>query len=408
MNGYYVRALAIAGLALLAACSGGSNNSTLPTGSAGGAQSLGFNAIPNTRAVCDYVPVAGQARCFALVRTDVTPLMGLQPQVSGFGPPDLISAYNLPNKALSGKGQTIGIVDAYDDPNAEADLAVYRTNFGLKACTTKNKCFKKVNQLGKKGPLPQPNASWSGEISLDLDMVSAVCPNCKIILVEGNSNYFTDLGASVDTAVTLGANVVSNSYGGTEGYTTDPDYDHPGHVIVASSGDHGFAAGPQQPCTFTSVVCVGGTHLVKGGGTRGWTESSWRSAGSGCSTLIAKPAWQHDTGCTMRSESDVSAVADPATGVAVYDTYMSHGWQVFGGTSVSSPLIGGVYGLAKNAAKQNAAQGIWAAGGSTKLNDVTTGPTNGTCPAAYLYICTPGVGYDGITGWGTPNGVKAL
>ena len=261
MNGNYVRALAVAGIALLAACSGGSNQ-TLPGGSTAGTPlSLGFNSAgANARAACDYVAQRGQARCFALIRTDVTPKRGIQPDVAGYGPTDLVSAYKLPHGALSGKGQTIGIVDAYDDPNAESDLAVYRTQFGLKACSTANKCFKKVNQNGQSSPLPSPNSGWAAEISLDLDMVSAICPNCKIILAESNSSYFTDLGAAVDAAVTLKANVVSNSYGGGEGYTTDPDYDHPGHLILASSGDGGYGA--QQPCSLSTVVCIGGTSTV--------------------------------------------------------------------------------------------------------------------------------------------------
>jgi len=405
----YVRALAIAGFALLAACSGGSMNQTVPAGTTGGpVPMLGLNNnAPNTRALCDFLPAPGYARCFALARTDVTPRKGVQPNFtpSGFGPPDLVSAYKLPHGLLSGKGQIIAAVDAYDDPNAESDLAIYRTQFGLPTCSTANKCFQKVNQSGQTSPLPQPNAGWAGEISLDLDMVSAACPHCKIILVEATSNSFANLGTSNDTAVNMKANAVSNSYGGGESGGTNSHYDHPGHIILASSGDGGYGA--QSPCSYATVVCVGGTHLTRGGGTRGWTETAWRGAGSGCSGVVLKPSWQTDTGCTMRSESDVSSVADPSSGVAVYDTYQSHGWQVYGGTSASSPFIAGVYGLAKNAAKQNYAASIWAAGGSKKLNDVTSG-SNGTCPSQYLYICTAGVGYDGPTGWGTPWGVKAF
>ncbi len=364
------------------------------------------NGIPNTRAACDFVPAPGYARCFALIRTDVLPMIGAQPNVAGYGPTDLVSAYKLPHAAKSGKGQTIAIVDAYDDPNAEADLGVYRAQFGLPACTTANKCFKKVNQSGQSSPLPRPDAGWAGEISLDLDMVSAICPNCKIVLVEASSNSFANLATSNDTGVNLGASAVSNSYGGGEQGGTNSHYDHPGHVILASSGDGGYGA--QSPCSYATVICVGGTHLVRGGGTRGWTETSWRGAGSGCSAVVTKPTWQTDTGCTKRSEADVSAVADPATGVAVYDTYQAHGWQVYGGTSASSPIIAGVFGLAKNAKAQNYATKLWASGGTKKLNDVIAGPPNGTCPSGYPYICTPGTGYDGPTGWGTPHGIGAF
>lgn len=364
-----------------------------------GISKISVNPVPNTRAACDYMPVHGQARCFALFMNGYAGAKGVQPNVNGYGPPDLISAYKLPHGIKSGKGQTIGIVDAFDDPNAEADLGVYRQQFGLKACTTANKCFRKLNQLGKRKPLPRGDSGWAGEISLDLDMASAICPNCKIILIETDDNYFNNLGAGDDIAVTLGANVVSNSYGGSEGYTSDSDYDHPGHIITASSGDGGYGA--QQPCSLSTVVCVGGTTLAHSSGSRGWAEQSWRYAGSGCSALVPKPSWQTDSGCTMRSEADTSAVA---SGVAVYDTYQAPGWQVFAGTSISSPLIASVFALKKNAHSLNYAQQIWQAGGTSKYWDITTGPTNGSCPSQYTYICTPEVGYDGITGWGTPHG----
>jgi hypothetical protein len=418
LNANYVRALAVAGVALLAACSGGSMNQAIPgtmsqgnsgtmsgnvLGSMGAPGSRVINLEPNTRAACDTIPTIGSARCFALIRTDIAPaLRGAAP--AGFGPTDLQSAYSLPS-STGGKGQIVGIVDAYDDPNAEKDLGVYRSTFGLPACTTKNKCFKKVSQTGTK-KYPSPNPGWAGEISLDLDMASAVCPNCKIVLVEATSNYFSDLGKSVDEAVKLNANVVSNSYGGGEAGGTNKAYTHPGHIITASSGDGGYGA--QSPCSYATVVCVGGTTLIKTTKGRGWNEISWAGAGSGCSAVVKKPKWQHDKGCTMRSESDVSAVANPATGVAVYDTYQAPGWQVYGGTSVASPLIGAVFALAGNANTQKFASEIWAAGGGTSLNDVTAGPPNGSCPSQYKYICTPGPGYDGVTGWGTPNGVGAF
>ncbi|HKU81802.1 MAG TPA: S8 family serine peptidase, partial [Candidatus Tumulicola sp.] len=362
MSGHYVRALAIASIASLAACSGGSMNQSVPStgNSFTNLSPMAYhNTDPNTRAACDYMPLPGQARCYALIHTDIPGKLGVQPNVSGYGPPDYDSAYHLPTGALAGKGQKIAIVDAYDDPNAESDLQVYRSQYGLPTCTTANGCFKKVNQEGQQGNYPQANAGWAGEESLDVDMVSAVCPHCKIILVEANSNYFNDLGASVNEAIKLKANVVSNSYGGGEGYTSNPDYDHPGHIITASSGDGGYGA--QQPCSLSTVVCVGGTTLAKGGsGTRGWTEAGWRDAGSGCSALVTKPTWQTDTGCTMRSEADTSAVA---VGAAVYDTYQNRGWIVLDGTSVSSPLIAAVFGLAKNAKAQNYAQNIWVNGG---------------------------------------------
>ncbi len=402
LNAPYVRAFAVAGIALIAACSGGAGNQTLPNGASGAGTAMRSGA-GNVRAACPQVQPPGYASCYALIRTDVTPTRGEQPFVGGYGPADLDSAYNLPS--TNGKGQTVGIVDAYDDPNAESDLAVYRSNFGLPACTSKTGCFTKVGQSGSTTKLPKPDPGWAGEISLDLDMTSAICPKCKILLVEANNNKLLSLGKSVDRAVMMGATVVSNSYGGGGGGATNSHYDHPGTIITASSGDGGYRA--SSPCDYTTVVCIGGTSLRKGGGTRGWSESAWSGAGSACASLVAKPSWQTDKGCTKRSESDVSAIADPSTGVAFYDSYPSGGWGVVGGTSVSSPIIASVFALAGNASSQNYAAGIWAAGGSSSLNDVTTG-SNGTCPKKISYICNAGPGYDGVTGWGTPNGVGAF
>ena len=196
------------------------------------------------RAVCDGPAHKGEMSCHALVRTDVASGKGvLAPHFTpaGYGPVDLQSAYALPS-ATAGAGQTVAIVDAFDDPNAEADLAVYRAQFGLPACTTANGCFTKVNQVGQPAPLPVPNAGWAGEISLDVDMVSAICPGCHVLLVEANTNSGADLGASVDTAVNMGAKFVSNSYGGPEDPTevaADADFNHPGVAITVSSGDAG-------------------------------------------------------------------------------------------------------------------------------------------------------------------------
>ncbi len=164
----------------------------------------------------------GEVRCLSYIRTadDGSGVMAFaatkspDATVSGFGPPDLQSAYAIPTSG--GAGVTVAIVDAQDDPNAEKDLGVYRTQFGLPACTTANGCFKKVNQNGAASPLPTGDTGWAGEISLDLDMVSAACPNCKILLVESNSANTSDLGTAVNTAVSMGAAVVSNSYGGDE------------------------------------------------------------------------------------------------------------------------------------------------------------------------------------------------
>ena len=301
----------------------------------------------------------------------------------------------------------MAIVDAYDDPNAEADLGTYRSQFGLSPCTTANGCFRKVNQSGQTGSYPAANASWSQEISLDLDMVSAICPNCHILLVEASSNAFTDLGTSVNTAVSLGATEVSNSYGGGE-FSSEPLYqsyfNHPGVPITVSSGDNGY--GVQFPAASQYVTAVGGTSLTQAANSRGWSESAWSGAGSGCSAYIAKPSWQTDSGCGRRTVADVSAVADPNTGVAVYDSYAylgASGWLVFGGTSVASPIVASVYALAGNGATIN--NGAYPYSHSGSLFDVISG-SNGSCAGSYL--CTAGAGYDGPTGLGTPNGTAGF
>jgi subtilase family serine protease len=294
---------------------------------------------------------------------------------------------------------TVAIVDAYDYPNAESDLAVYRSTFGLPPCTSANGCFKKVNQKGVEGSYPKANSGWASEEALDLDMVSAICPNCHIILVEAKSAQQADLGASVNTAASLGANVISNSYGGGENAssTDDQDYNHPGIAITVSSGDNGY--GVEFPASSQYVTAVGGTHLVHSGSS--WSETAWSGAGSGCSKYVAKPSWQKDTGCAMRTVADVSAVADPQTGVAVYETFRHNGgWQVYGGTSVAAPIIGAVYALGGGSFVPGMPYSH-----TSSLNDVTSG-SNGSCGGSYL--CTAGSGYDGPTGLGTPNGTGAF
>ena len=348
---------------------------------------------------CSTAPAPGYAACTALRRTDAA-ARSFGPAVSGLTPANLQSAYKLPT---GGAGKTVAIVDAYDDPNAESDLATYRSNFGLPACTTANGCFKKVNQTGGTS-YPTGDTGWSEEISLDIDMVSAVCPSCHILLVEATSASYVNLGTAVNEAVKLGATAVSNSYGGGESSAETTSYDayynHPGVAITVSSGDSGY--GVEYPAASRYVTAVGGTHLVTSSTTRGWTETAWSGAGSGCSAYEAKPTWQTDTSCSRRTVADVSAVADPATGVAVYDTYGVSGWLVFGGTSVASPIVASVYALSGNVSGVPASL---AYSHTSSLFDVTSG-SNGSCSGTYL--CTAKAGYDGPTGLGTPNGTGAF
>ena len=373
-------------------------------------QSSGGQAA-HTQRLCAQPAKAGMMSCLALARTDVQHHFGISPNAlpSGYGPSDLQSAYALPSNA--GAGTTVAIVDAQDDPSAESDLATYRSQYGLPACTTANGCFQKVDQNGGTN-YPTADSGWAGEISLDVDMVSAVCPQCHILLVEANSANMDDLGAAVNRAVAMGAKYVSNSYGGSED-STDPSSDssyfnHPGVAITVSSGDSGY--GVEYPAASQYVTSVGGTSLSRASNSRGWSESVWgtssggQGAGSGCSAYDPKPSWQKDTGCAKRTVADVSAVADPATGLAVYDSYQASGWNVYGGTSASSPIIAGVYALAGTPAA-NTTPASYPYAHTSALNDVTSG-ANGSCSPTYL--CTAGAGYDGPTGLGTPNGTAAF
>ncbi|HEX7839571.1 MAG TPA: S53 family peptidase [Kofleriaceae bacterium] len=342
----------------------------------------------------------GEASCHARVLVDAAgqPVPNATP--AGLGPAQLRDAYKITSNGSS--STVIAIVDAFGYPNAESDLANYRSTFGLPACTTANGCFRKVDQRGGSS-FPRLDVGWAQETALDLDMASAICPGCKILLVEGDTNSFANLAAAVNTAASLGAHVISNSYGGGEAGSTASEaaYNHPGVAVTASSGDSGF--GVEFPASSPHVIAVGGTSLRTSATTRGWTETVWSGAGSGCSTVYAKPAWQTDTGCANRAVADVSAVADPNTGVAVFGpaSRTKSQFLVFGGTSVAAPLIGAVY--ANNGGTVTFGSDPYAH--TSALFDVTSG-SNGTCSPSYL--CTGTAGYDGPTGLGTPNGTTAF
>ena len=356
------RALAVAALlAFITGCGGGGGTASMPATTAPTHHSMSDSAMgmpgesamgmpgesamgmPGAQFACTGLPTTGSASCTVAINLNVRPLPNpSQPSalIPGLHPADLQNAYALPSQDAGG---LVAIVDAYDNPAAESDLAVYRTGFGLPACTTGNGCFRKVNQRGAAGSYPAPNTGWSQEISLDLDMVSAVCPRCSIILVEADSALLDDLGAAVDTAAALGALAVSNSYYAIEwsGETgEDVHYRHSGVAITASSGDRGYQT---YPAASRFVTSVGGTTLTQGAG--GWTESAWQYGGHGCSLYVSRPSWQTPVGCdSMRSGVDVAAIADPQTGVATFDAETG-GWQVAGGTSVGAPIIAAAYAL---------------------------------------------------------------
>jgi subtilase family serine protease len=360
--------------------------------------------------VCPGPAAAGSARCHAHVVTNANGTPKAVSAPKGYGPAQFRGAYGLP--ATAPTAQTIAIVDAYDDPNIASDLNAYSSQFGLPLCNTANPCFRKVNQSGNAGPYPQGNSGWALEIALDVEVAHAVCPNCKILLVEASSSSLANLAASVNTAAKLGANEISNSYGGSEfsSEVSDTAYNHPGIAVTVASGDNGYGSFG-YPAASPYVITVGGTTLTLGAGNTYGSESAWSGAGSGCSLYVTAPAWQSFlSACAgKRGTADVAADAAPSTGAAVYDTVRYQGrlgWFQVGGTSLSSPLVAAVYALAGGLpAGTSAASGLYGhLGDSTLLHDVTSG-SNGSCSTI---MCKGAAGYDGPTGVGTPMGIGAF
>lgn len=354
------------------------------------------------RRVCtDALP--DEASCHSDVVADDggTPLVTSAP--TGYGPAQFHNAYGLPAKTAT-TPPIIAIVDAYDSPTIENDLNVYSKNYGLPPCTTANGCFKKVNQFGKQSAYPSTNYSWALEIALDVEIAHAICQNCKILLVEAKSSSFSDLLMALDTAVNLGAKVISNSYGGSEfssetSASYDGHFNHPGVAIIASSGDQGY--GVNYPAASQYVTAVGGTTLTLDptNNTR-QSEATWSGSGSGCSAYEPKPSWQNDLGCAHRTVADISADADPNTGASVYNTTASQpGWFQVGGTSLAAPLIAGVYALAGNT--NSTTYGSYPYTHTASIYDVLSGSNSSSCTS---YLCMAGSNYDGPTGLGTPNG----
>ena len=414
------------------------------------------------KAVCGPVG-PGRARCTAYIVVQdgaATAAQSAQRSVSshasppaGFGPADLQSAYGLASAAKSkGSNALIAVVDAYDTPQAERDLAVYRDKYGLPPCTTANHCFRKVNQNGKTGPLPPAPPpgfeGWQLETALDLEMVSANCPKCNVLLVESNDDFMNNLGPAVNAAATFEPAAISNSYVSQESPTdTGPVADggllayyvHPNVAVVAGNGDFSYMTTPLWdgsewivpgaliPAAFPSVVAVGGTELSQDrSAARGWTETVWGATGSGCSAFEPMPPWQRAEPNCVGSFSDghghtwtfpsrvYGDVAYAADNVAEYDSsgvYGPPGWHVLAGTSIGSPAIAAIYGLVGYGpdGKDNSDEGSFPAqklyASRRSLFDVTSG-FNGTCPAAYL--CNAGPGYDGPSGNGSPNGLGAF
>ncbi len=395
----------------------------------------------------------------------------------GLTPADLASAYDL-SPAASGTGQTVAVVDGYDDPDIEENLQTFDAHYGLSECTHANGCFSKVNDKGSSSPLPPGEPGWGVEISLDVETVHSVCPNCKIILLEATPSD-SALAKAVDEAVKLGATEISNSYGGPElgaSSSEEKAYNHPGVVITASAGDEGwdgwdvygecvedpalecgrFSGEPNVPASLPTVVAVGGTSLVLDPSGAREAESVWNDSGrpsnpknpftfegfkqysgtgGGCSTRFLAEAWQTEaagwssSGCgTKRLDNDVSADADPYTGFEIYDTYDEPGWETLGGTSLSSPLMASIYALAGGAQGVSyPAQTLYEHLGQSSLFDVSEGGSGycddeadapcgepavnekyGALDCLETTACDAGVGFDGPSGVGTPNGLGAF
>jgi Subtilase family len=381
-----------------------------------------------------------------------------EPWEVGITPAELRSAYGLSAIPAPSETQTVGIVDAYDDPHAEEDLAHFDKQFGLPECSKATRCFRKVNQKGEESPPPNPDPGWALEIATDVETVHSLCPACHILLVEAKSALPNDLAAAEETAVALGATEVSNSWGGEETPVDEEAFNHPGVVITAAAGDSGYlnwTAGHNYldyPASSPHVVAVGGTRLEqKGGAWLGetvWNDGGERekkpegsASGGGCSQYFTAPAWQQSVsdwsaiGCkeNKRAVVDVAADGDPYTGVDVYDSTEvsgSKGWTVLGGTSVASPIVASVFALAGGAhGVPYPARTLYesAAAGSRALHPVTVG-SNGKCAKEFNKstgvsgctteeeaksceakgICRAGAGYNGPAGVGTPNGIGAF
>jgi MYXO-CTERM domain-containing protein len=376
------------------------------------AQELAADDPVATDAVC----TRGKYRCVASVQAGSAERRFTSYAVpAGLGPPELWSAYNIEPRAIVGK-PTVAVVLAFGYAALEADLGVYRAQTGLPPCTIANGCLRIVNQRGQTSPLPPeppPDDNWTVETALDVDMVSAACPLCNILVVQADDNLGDGLLVAQDTAVQLGATVISNSWGGPEEANTPPSqiaateahFNHPGVAIFASAGDDGYndgGEGPDYPATSAHVIAVGGTRLLRVSNERGWIETAWSRGGSACSLSIPKPDYQTASPCPFKATADIAAVGDPASGVAVYNAGVG-GWIIAGGTSASSPLIAAIYAATGNGTQRS---GEFLGANTDKLNDVTIG-SNGTC-GTMTVLCNAGAGWDGPSGYGTPNAVAML
>ncbi len=366
-----------------------------------GASAMPAHGSAGTHAVhvCASHPRPGYAACTAMVVVNGEGKVVTTAQPGAFTPVDVQKAYNL--KGLKSHGATVALVDAFAYPNLVSDLTMFRKQFKLPACTQASGCLTILNQRGGTKPPVNQDPNWQLEQALDVDMVSSACPDCKILMVQGDKNSFRDLEAAENiAAMQKGVVAISNSYGGGQG-RNNAAYNHPGIAITASTGDDGYAPVNLYPASDTNVVAVGGTAIVANGSRRGYTESAWSGAGSGCSTKNAQPKWQQSvkTTCKFDATADVSGPASPGAG-GLEIVINGHN-AIVGGTSEASPMIAAVFALSGNT-KGYPAKYVYAH--TTNLYDITTG-SNGSCGSP---LCDAGKGWDGPTGLGTPHGVKGF
>ncbi len=374
--------------------------------------------------LCAAAP-AGYARCAAEILVNAATGAPVHPAGLTAAPADQPSspapqagspawlrwAYDLQGLSTLGPpaADTVAIVDAYGDSAAESDLATYRAQFGLPACTTANGCFEKLDQTGGTSYPPDPataNAGWITETSLDLDMVSAICPYCHILLVQAKTAADSDLAAAEQTAEQAPApfdpQQISNSWSWTSDFTHDLTFDDRSLAVVAATGDSGYNTFG-IPAELPWVTAVGGTSLPSASNARGFAEAAWSNTASGCANVFVKPTWQTDSACPSRTLADLSADADVSTGALAYDSAVDHGFFAAGGTSVATPIIAAYFALVGGGAGDGGAQ--WAYTHASALNDITSG-SDGSCtpPASDKYLCTAQAGYDGPTGEGSVSG----
>lgn len=430
------RAFLLAAAVLAVGCSGGRSlgtTSLTPQSPSQGRSAQSLEAFPISASafpisasafpICAQQPDIESVQCHVEQRSDLVanpdpnaPLAA----IDGYFPNDLQQIYKIDDQSeTKGAAQTIAIVTAWDNDDLESDLNVYRNRFGLGPCTVSGGCLTISAGHNVK---PPKDHNWSIEADLDVEMASAICPNCNLLVVEAKSSKIQDLADAVDTAAASGATVISNSWSLPESpgaFKYESHFNHPGIPVTTGAGDGGFGVG--FPAASTYVTAVGGTtvkiyeHTKQGDvvvphypmkndkpAAATVDVSVWSNTGSGCSAYASKPKWQKDKGCAMRTSNDLGIVGDPATGVAAFSTGAG-GWVVLGGTSIGAPVTAALYILGGHTSEVNDASRLYNHPGS--FTDVLTG-SNGTCSPAYL--CNGSKDYDAPAGLGSPKDLAAF